>query len=209
VLVRVLRVHLGSRRAGTVFQARRWRDRQHALEGGGLPALEQELSRRSATWEAAHGQPADRKKRLRLARGLWRDAGAVREDRVRTEFMGLTKAIRLADCTAPKVLRHQFATTLQEGRVDPLIRNLLMGHAAPAERKAGHGLGMTAVYTHSRPETIRRELEAAWAGRPVLTSVEAWLAAKGSDPRHELGQFPSGPVPAGDAELQPCILASV
>jgi integrase len=209
VLVRVLRAHLGSRRAGTVFQARRWRDRQHAIEAGGLPALEQELSRRSATWEAAHGQPADRKQRLRLARGFWRDAGAVREDRVRTEFMGLTKAIRLAGCTAPKVLRHQFATTLQEGRVDPLIRNLLMGHATPGERKAGHGLGMTAVYTHSRPETVRRELEAAWAGRPVLASVEAWLAANGSAPQLELGQLLSGPVPVGDAKLQTCILASV
>ena len=67
--------------------------------------------------------------------------------------MRLTRAIGLPGCTAPKVLRHQFATALQEGRVDPLVRNLLMGHAAAGDAGAGHGLGMTAVYTHTRPET--------------------------------------------------------
>jgi len=67
---------------------------------------------------------------------------------------------------------------LQEGRVDPLIRNLLMGHAAADDRSAGHGLGMTAVYTHRRSETIGDQLFAALASRPVAVALREWLAAR-------------------------------
>ena len=69
---------------------------------------------------------------------------------------------------APKLLRHQFATALLEGRVDPLIRNELMGHVAAGQRTAGHGLAMTAVYTHTRPEVRRRQLLEALAARPAV-----------------------------------------
>jgi hypothetical protein len=117
--------------------------------------------------------------RARLARRLWREQGALRGDRVRLEFMRLTAAIGLPGCTAPKLLRHQFATALQEGRVDPLVRNELLGHAAAGERAAGHGLGMTAVYTHTRPETRRGQLEAALAARPGVAVALAWLRRRG------------------------------
>src|SRR5262249_60024188 len=93
----------------------------------------------------------------------------------RSEFMRLTRATGLPGCTAPKVLRHLFATALQEGRVDPLIRNELMGHVAPGERTPGHGLAMTAVYTHTRPETRRQQLEAALCNRVTVAVACAWL----------------------------------
>lgn len=86
--------------------------------------------------------------------------------------MRLTRRIGLPNVTAPKLLRHQFATSLQEANVDPLIRNLLMGHASAGERSAGHGPGMTAVYTHTRPETIRKQLEGALAVRVALAMGE-------------------------------------
>ena len=35
---------------------------------------------------------------------------------------------------------------------------------------------MTAVYTHTRPDTKRRQLEAALAGRPALEIARQWLA---------------------------------
>jgi hypothetical protein len=76
------------------------------------------LARRVAAQEAARGQALTRAERGRLARGLWRDLGGLREDRVRVEFLRLTRAIGLPGCTAPKMLRHLFATALQEGRVD-------------------------------------------------------------------------------------------
>jgi len=81
----------------------------------------------------------------------------------------------LSGQTAPKVLRHQFATKLQEKRVDPLIRNVLMGHASADSRSAGHGLGMTAVYTHSRPETVKEQLLAALEDCPAISIAREWL----------------------------------
>jgi site-specific recombinase XerD len=123
---------------------------------------------------------ADRGARLRLARRLWRDTGAVEENRVRIEFIRAARAAGLAGQTAPKVFRHQFATALQEGRVDPLVRNLLMGHAAADLRAPGHGLGMTAVYTHTRPETVREQLVAALAYRPAVVVAREWVSRDGT-----------------------------
>jgi integrase len=168
-LIDVIRLHLGSRRSGLVFRRRRWSDSQNAdLAAQSIASLEQELSRRIVGLEAEAGQPLTRTKRLREARRVWRDIGTLKEDRVRSEFMRLTKAIGLPQCTAPKMLRHLFATALQEGRVDPLIRNELMGHVSARERNAGHGLAMTAVYTHTRPETKRQQLEEALKVRAAV-----------------------------------------
>jgi len=139
-------------------------------------ALERELAWQITEREIVKGMPLERAERLRLARRLWRDLGALKEDRVRSEFLRLTARLGLPGCTAPKMLRHLFATALQEGRVDPLIRNELMGHVAAGERTAGHGLGMTAVYTHSRPETRRQQLVAALALRPAVAVARAWSA---------------------------------
>ena len=86
---------------------------------------------------------------------------------MRIEFKRITKRIGLAEVTAPKTLRHTFATALQDANVDPLIRNELMGHAPTRVTGLGAGLGMTTVYTHTRPETKRRQLETALASRPA------------------------------------------
>jgi integrase len=174
VLAEVLRRHVRGRRSGPVFRGRRWVDRV-GIGGHGRAELEQELAVRRAAWEVKEGEPLSRERRGRLARRLWRELGALREDRVRLEFIRLTGAIGLSGCTASKLLRHQFATALQEGRVDPLIRNELMGHVAAGGRVAGHGLGMTAVYTHTRPEIRRQQLEAALASRPAVAVARAWL----------------------------------
>jgi hypothetical protein len=37
---------------------------------------------------------------------------------------------------------------------------------------------MTAVYTHTRPDTKRRQLEAAMSGRPALKTARLWLARR-------------------------------
>jgi site-specific recombinase XerD len=187
VLAAVLRVHLRGRASGPVFLRRCQAERAATgLRESGPLALEQELGQRVARQEAATGRPLTRAERERLARALWRDLGAVKEERVRLEFLRLTRAIGLPGCTAPKMLRHLFATALQEGRVDPLIRNELMGHVAAGERSAGHGLAMTAVYTHTRPETRRQQLETALAPRPAVAAAEAWLCKKREEPSSKL-----------------------
>jgi hypothetical protein len=135
--------------------------------------LEREQTSRIGRREAELDRPLDRAERLALARGLWRDAGAITEERIRLEFLRLTRAMGQPDVTAPKLLRHQFATMLQDANVDPLIRNELMGHSPASAR--GRGLGMTAVYTHTRPETRREQLESALRRGPALGVADRWL----------------------------------
>jgi integrase len=76
-----------------------------------------------------------------LSRKVWRDLGAVREDWIRLEFMHVTKMIDLPEITAPKTLRHCFATLLQDANVDPLIRNEVMGHSPASTFGGPHSLG--------------------------------------------------------------------
>lgn len=173
VLTDVLRAYLAGRSSGPVFRRRRWAWSQLSCDVSSAATLERELAWRLAD-AGADDAALGRGVGLVLARRLWRDIGAVCEDRVRVEFIRAARTAGLAGQTAPKVLRHQFATALQEGRVDPLVRNLLMGHASASVRSPGHGLGMTAVYTHTRPETVRDQLAAALAGRPVLDVAREW-----------------------------------
>jgi hypothetical protein len=75
-------------------------------------------------------------------------------------------------------LRHSFATALQDANVDPLVRNELMGHAPAYLGMYGGSLGMTAVYTHTRPETKRRQLEHALANRSAIAAAQKWYTQK-------------------------------
>jgi integrase len=177
VLVAVLRHHLAGRSQGPVFRRRRFCGTAGEKMACGVEGLEHELENRVQAKEQALGASLAPAERSRLARRLWVQLGAVKEDRVRTEFMKLTARIGSPQCTAPKMLRHLFATVLQEGRVDPLIRNELMGHVASGDRSPGHGLNMTAVYTHTRPETCRQQLTEAIASRPSFTVASTWLRA--------------------------------
>ncbi len=168
VLLDVLQKLVGKRSAGPLFLQRR-----AVCEGYGPPLaghstseLQQEVLRR-VVQEEGRGL-VDRAARQQVATSVWRDLGALKEDWVRVEFKRVTKRMGLAEITAPKTLRHTFATVLQDANVDPLVRNELMGHA-PAY---GSALGMTAVYTHTRPETKRRQLEAAFAGRAATVYAE-------------------------------------
>jgi integrase len=179
VLANVLRVRLGGRAHGLVFQRRSWVPRTgRVFDAASAVGLETELRQRLADCEAASGGALTQAERGKVARALWRDLGALKGERVRVEFMRLTRSIGMPGCTAPKVLRHWFATALQEGRVDPLIRNELMGHVAAGQRSAGHGLAMTAIYTHTRPQTRRQQLEAALAQRPAIEVAAAWLCRR-------------------------------
>jgi integrase len=102
VLVEVLHVHLKDRVSGPVFVRRCFRSTFRSWESNQI-GLEKELERRLAAQEIETDQAVDRVGRLRLARGLWRQMGALREDRVRQEFMRLTRRIGLPAVTAPKL----------------------------------------------------------------------------------------------------------
>lgn len=170
-LVEVLRRVIERRTTGPVFCRRRFQHGgEHSFSGLSLSAMETVLATRLG------GAVADRSALLSASKSLWRDAGAIRTDRIRLEFMRVTKRIGLPTVTAPKTLRHLFATGLQDSNVDPLIRCEVMGHSTG---RSGGGLRMTATYTHTRPETKRRQLDASLIQRVAYRFAENWL-----DQRH-------------------------
>ncbi len=174
-LSEVLKHRLGSRHTGPVFWQRRCQDGFVApLTGLSASQLEHEGLRRIVELERGGAEVSRREKQLAM-RTVWRDTGAIREDWIRIEFMRVTKSIGLAYVTAPKTFRHTFATMLQDANVDPLIRNELMGHSPVATFGNSGGLGMTGVYTHTRPETKQQQLEMALQKRPVISYAATWL----------------------------------
>ncbi|MFV1967240.1 MAG: tyrosine-type recombinase/integrase [Pirellulaceae bacterium] len=161
----LLRHHVGTRRTGPVFLQRRCSNGHcPPLIDNARPHLERELVRR-----AEQSGATDRGSLAAAAKTIWRDLGALKYDWLRKEFMKITAQSGMPEITMPKTLRHTFATCLQDANVDPLIRNELMGHSPFSSVANGCGLGMTAVYTHTRPETKRRQLETAMQDRPVVS----------------------------------------
>jgi integrase len=175
----LLRCVIGNRCSGPVFLRRLLATREAAAWWAeqSQAELEAEVQRRVESKALLAGQ-VTRADRRRICRRLWVEMGAVKEDRLRNEFMGLTRRIGVAQLTAPKLLRHTFATILQEERVDPLIRNQLMGHALADQHRSKGPLAMTAVYSHAGPEAIRRQLTDALQDRPGMQVIRQWLARR-------------------------------
>ena len=171
-VVGVLRRVIDGRRSGPVFL--RWRfliGSQPLLCGG-----RGELEAVCATRQRDAGQASTRAEMLRIARTVWRDAGAIKADTVRTSFIRIMRAIGHPEATCPKSWRHTFATLLHDANVDPLIRQITLGH----KPTAGTDLGMTGHYTHRRPETHRRQIEQALRTWPQSLRLAAALVKGGA-----------------------------
>ncbi|MBA3483276.1 MAG: tyrosine-type recombinase/integrase [Pirellulales bacterium] len=177
----VLRRVIGARRGGPVFLRPDIRPGTAPLSGLDLSTLAREAEQRLSVAEAAAGENLARAHIARLHRGVWRDAGAVRVDRVRLSFNETARACGLPEHAMPKSWRHSFATLLQDANVDPLVRQITLGHAPTIGPESA--LGMTSLYTHTRPETHRREIIRALQMWPsVLTAARRWLVRPGSIP---------------------------
>jgi integrase len=175
-VVGVLRRTIGARAAGPVFLRRCFAAK--AAPARDEAALIQLYQRRVAEGAGPSGQPLSRERQARIARTVWREAGAVDPDLIRRSFVRIMEAVGVPGATCPKSWRHTFATLLQDANVDPLIRQITLGHR-PSARPAG-ALGMTAVYTHTRPETHQREIERAVRLWPrALQLAQTW--AQGGD----------------------------
>jgi len=155
-LVAVVRRLIGVRTAGPVFLREQFEPGSAALAGLGREALARAVVQRIEKAEQQRGQALDREGRAKIARTVWRDAGAVKADRIRLSFIRIADSVGLAGATCPKSWRHSFTTLLQDANVDPLIRQITLGHAPMGT--ADGALGMTSIYTHTRPQTQRQEI---------------------------------------------------
>lgn len=174
VLVKVLTMHIQTRRYGPAFLRRAYSADQIPTYARTLNSLENELSERIKC-RLTEQNEVSRSAKRKIANGLWQSIGTLDEDRIRRQFIRLTRQMGLTDYSSPKMLRHLFATALQQGRVDPLVRNELMGHVVSGSRSPGHGLAMTAVYTHTNLETKRNQLFEALEMTPAVIVAQRWL----------------------------------
>jgi len=178
----VLQLQVAGRCRGPLFRQRRcMHGYEPQLGNKSLEELALEIAARIDADEARLGRSLRRQEQLPVARGVWHRAGGLRNETVRLEFIQLTEQIGLTGLTAPKTLRHTFATMLQDANVDPLVRNELLGHSPRGCAQLGTGLGMTAVYTHTRPETKQAQLQRALAGRPAIEVAAEWARQHGSE----------------------------
>jgi len=173
ILMQVLRKSIGDRRSGPVFRQRQYHEAHRPpLDGLSPESIARQIDDLATRRQNLAGANPSRKLRQCAAGVIWRKMGALRTEWVRIEFMRLADIVGVPELTAPKTLRHTFATVLQDANVDPLVRNELMGHTPARLSSRAMGLGMTAIYTHTRPETKRRQLEAALRDRPVSEVAE-------------------------------------
>lgn len=155
-LVAVLRRVIGGRSTGPVFLREKFDLSAGRLAIANREAMGWASGQRIDKVERQSGQPLSCDEKDKITIRVWRDAGAVKADQIRLSFIRIANAVGLAQATCPKSRRHSFATLLQDANVDPLIRQITLGHA-PVGTTEG-ALGMTSVYTHTRPETQRREI---------------------------------------------------
>lgn len=176
-VVSVFRRVIGGRTAGLVFRKETFRAADCPLGDASHQRLAKEVERRVAGAENGAALPMTRTVEAQLARTVWRDAGAASSDRIRCAFTRLTTTLGLENVTCPKSWRHTFATLLQDANVDPLVRQLVLGHAVTSGRESP--LGMTGVYTHTRPETLRREIFRALQLWPAsLSLARVWAGGR-------------------------------
>jgi integrase len=178
-VVAVLRRVIGARTTGVVFLRERFLANCCPMATANRRLLAAERDRRLAAAESTAGAPVTRSVAAQLARTVWRDAGATKADRIRQSFVRIAVRLNLPGATCPKSWRHTFATLLQDANVDPLVRQLTLGHAFTSN---GIGaLGMTSIYTHTRPETQRREIERALRFWPEsLDRARCWAESAGA-----------------------------
>jgi integrase len=163
-VVAVLRTMLGARREWVFSQREGCAKRPPKLTGNAGDLIDELRSRLNDV-----GKPISRKEEQRITRAVWQQAGCIPADRIRISFCRIMRRIGHPESTCTKSWRHSFATLLQDTNVDPLIRQLVMGHSPTS---AG-GLGMTARYTLSRGETVRTQIEQAlrnWPESMLLAS---------------------------------------
>ena len=171
----ILHKVVGQRTAGPLFLRLQFQSETSPVANLNLEQMTAVCRERGRRLESEAGRPLCRREVAKVAQTVWHDAGAIDPDDIRRSFIRIARAVGLTGATCPKSWRHSFATLLQDASVDPLIRQISLGHAPAGDSKGS--LRMTAVYTHTRPETQRREIERALRLWPESLRVAERCAA--------------------------------
>lgn len=166
---------IGTRACGTLFQRMQFSVSSLPVWASSSKLMEAELTCRQRLQEQALAHSLSRKEVASLSRQLWFEMGTIKTDQIRTRLTRHSRRAGIEDTLTPKLFRHLFATILQAGRVDPLIRNELLGHIPEDGPRTGGGLGMTANYTHTHIETKREQMQCAFQKHILWAMIEKRL----------------------------------
>ena len=168
-LALVLRRVIGTRQVGPVFRRARFAPESSIVAAADFDELAAEVQQRAEAAESQSAEPLTREQVAAISRRVWREAGGLRNNLVRLAYVKIMQALNRPQDTCPKSWRHTFATLLQEANVDPLIRQIVLGHS-PSTYGVG-ALGMTTRYSHHRPVTIKSEIVRALRLWPEVLDV--------------------------------------
>lgn len=154
----IFRRVIGSRPNGPIFRRTQFVPTAGDFANPSRSDLVRALQTRIVAESQRIGRAVNRQEQLKLASSVWRDSGAFDPDQIRRSFIRIAKRCGLENATCSKSWRHSFATLLQDANVDPLLRQITLGHQPTG---ASGALGMTGIYSHSRPETLAREIDRA------------------------------------------------
>ena len=132
-VVNVLNGVVGVRTAGPLFLRPRYQPEPSPLSNCGREQLAAACRERTSSSEKQMGRLF--RARKRGCRKVWCHAGTIDADDIRRSFIRIATAIGLVRASCPKSWRHTFATLLQNASVDPLIRQVTMGHTPAGDRK--------------------------------------------------------------------------
>lgn len=133
-LAGVLSRVIGNRRGGPVFLRQKFVATTSPLANTTRAQLQRAVELATEKAEAIVQRPLSRQERDKLARAVWRHAGAVRAEAIRKSFGCTMTRLGRPEVTCPKCWRHTFATLLQDAGVDPLVRQLTLGTRRSAAR---------------------------------------------------------------------------
>ena len=101
-LVAVLRRTIGNRTAGPVFPRQQFDASQSRLSNANRKGLARAAQRRIEAAEEDASRVLGREESDKIAGTVWRDAGALGNERIRKPFIRMTESIGLEDVTCPK-----------------------------------------------------------------------------------------------------------
>ena len=97
----------------------------------------------------SHRKFGEKEERRVMSRFL-RSLGQIPQNRLRQEFMKITKSIGMPERSRVHELRHLFITSMAETEINPMLAGQVAGHSTQE---------MSDYYTHTRSQAQRRSIE--------------------------------------------------
>ncbi|WLD15143.1 tyrosine-type recombinase/integrase [Planctellipticum variicoloris] len=144
-----LHATIGDRPTGIVFRRPQSPARTGALTAANRDALGKRLQSNVLAERQHLARELTRAELSVIAKKRCVAAGALDPDQIRRSYLRIARRCGLPQATCSKSWRHSFVTLLQDANVDPLLRQITLGHQ-PAGRDELQGVFLSVAISASR-----------------------------------------------------------